>query len=450
MGIGIIKFIPSILNPARVSFLLIIASLLSACASTDSASPHQIAAYEAASAGKINEARKLLGDDSRNSLTTFMLSCLELSEGNLVQARQYADEFVASEPNVSDGMVLRELIANRKAYPKEPWLLSFVAAWKAAGSPTMTDIINMFYPQCDKAMKKCEPREIPETIRSTPDEMLAAFEYGLDCDSEKFVELCLTHTLANTPVPIRLVALNWLDIKLSVHGTELSDELRERALMRQKEVIHELSIDLPQDMNFAIMDVLNKVSDNDRFSAENVEDIEKAVSRHKLAILPIDVYKEYLKRFISLGTQLPYLNASVTAFDVDDISYLIKLKKKALATAETASPEIKDRLAALLWRVGKAQVRHGTLVELLSSVSILHAVSEIRGDKVEMHGKAVAEFGSRLVQTFSTNATSAAYLWPILPLMAESTEYRIRNEIAFYQLFADIDYPPEVLVLLRD
>ncbi len=219
-----------------------------------------------------------------------MLACVELSEGHLSQAKLYADEFIKREPSVADGKVLRELIAQRKADPTESWTHSFASAWRASGSPQMTiDNFSFSESSCGQA-DKCEPREIPETMRNAPEELLAAFDYGLVCDSEKFLELCLTYSSSQTPMPIRLLALQWIDLKLSVESAKLSEHLRSRAKVRKHELIQELALQLPLDMRFPIMAILEETSENEQFSVSQIERIEEAASRPRLAPQTEELY----------------------------------------------------------------------------------------------------------------------------------------------------------------
>ncbi len=114
---------------------LLVACVLSACASTKGWSSNQSSAVEAGLAGKSAEVRELLKLEQDDPFSYFLLSCIELSEGNLSLSRLYADKFIATSPLTPDGAVLVELIEERRAYPDEPWLTSFASAWKAAGSP---------------------------------------------------------------------------------------------------------------------------------------------------------------------------------------------------------------------------------------------------------------------------------------------------------------------------
>ncbi|MDA8084213.1 MAG: hypothetical protein M0024_11200 [Nitrospiraceae bacterium] len=118
-----------------------------------------------------------------------------------------------------------------------------------------------------------------------------------------------------------------------------------------------------------------------------------------------------------------------------------------MATAEKGSPEIKERLANVLVKLGSAQAKHGTLVELLLSFPMFYSAAEIRGDKSaqEQYSSSLA-FTSTLVHL---NLGISSFAWPIRSLVIDSTRLATKNEVAFYQLFTDEAMPAELLQLLR-
>jgi len=430
-------------------FLIIVLATLSGCASTLSVSPNQSAAYKAAMSDDVGKARSLLNKDADNSLSTFMLACFELSDGNLPQAEQYADEFITKEPYIADGRVLRELIKQRKANPSEPWTVSYASAWKASGSPQMTVGVYGFIEESREPSAKCEPREIPEAIKGTPEEMLVAVDYGFGCDSKKFIELCLSHNSLETPVSIKLLVLTCIDLYYRDEDTQLSDDLRKRALALKHDLLEELSAKQPQYMSFPIVAILDQTRDTEEFSPTDIDRIEAAVSRPQVSPSMLELYNDYLNRFLALGSEYPYLRARSELIMAAGTGHSWGLRKKILKTAEKGSPEVRERLARVLEKLGKAQLKHGTVIELLFSLSTLYSAEELRGDKsAKEQLKPIYAFASSLVQT--QNDASPSFFWPIRPLMINSLELAAKNEVAFYQLFADVDTPDELLQLLKD
>jgi len=447
-GANIMKLPSALIFYRSALFLIIALAILSGCANTLSVSPTQSAAYKAAMSGDVEKARNILEKNADNSLSTFMLACFELSEGNLPQARRYADEFIANEPYIADGKVLRELIDQRKAYPSEPWTVSYASAWKASGSPQMTVGIYGFIEESREPSAKCEPREIPEAIKGTPEEMLVAFDYGFGCDPKKFMELCLSHTAPKTPLSIKLLALGCIDLYYSDETTEFSEDLRKRVLSGKHDLLEELSAKQPQYMAFPIVAILDQTRDTEEFSPLAIDRLEEAVSRPLIAPSRIELYDDYLTRFLALNEENPYLNAYSQVIMAEGTGSW-GLRRKILKTAEKGTPEVKKRLARVLEKLGKAQVRRGTVIELLLSFSTLYSAEELRGDKsAQEQLRPIHVFASSLVQI--QNDASPSFFWPIRPLMINSLELAAKNEIAFYQLFADADMPDELLQLLKD
>jgi hypothetical protein len=433
-----------------ILFSIMACALISGCATTRLASSDQFSAYKAAMAGNLNDARNFLKVSGNDSFSKFLLACIELSEEHLSQARRYVDELIILEPSIPEGKVLRELIEQRKAYSAESWTTSFVAAWRAAGSPRMT-VMNDIIERADNEESEtiCENQKIPDRIISTPEELLGAkvFEFGMLCNTENFVKYCLSPNLSETPVAIKLVALKGLD--MARNDSNISEDLRKQAEVRKHELTRELSQQLPRDMKFALMAILDQMADQDRFSITDIEHIEEAVSRPLLAPSLKELYDDYLTRFIALGVSNPYLNASSMAFSVNGILYF-GLRAKTIATAEKESPEVRERLATILDKVGSAQLKHGTVIELLMSIGTLYSAAEIRGDKkMEERLMPLSAYLRKLVLE-NMDIRNAALFWPIRPLMIDATEVQMKNELGFYQLFTDADLPPVLSEMLKN
>lgn len=450
------KFFQSIRTDCiAILFSTMTCALMSGCASTKMGDPNQLSAsYEAAMAGKSDEARNLLKLESGDPFSNFLLACIELTDGNLALSRRYADGFVAANPSVPDGKVLVELIEQRKAYPAEPWLASFAAAWKAGGAPELKAVLNFIERVSSSEQNEtCNKWKIPEAFVGKPEELIAALVSNMGCNTEKFTEVCLSQTSPETPIAIKLLALGFLNSELSQSSckdSKISDDLRERIQTRRREVIEELSHQLKQDMEFPINAIIDQGSKKEEISAMDIEQIEEAVSRPRLSPSPEELYNDYLARFIAVGSQNPYLWASSMAFASDNPFPLFDLKKKVMVTAETASPEVRRRLAEILEKVGRAQVKHKSVLSVMSGINTLRSAAQLKNDKMtEERLDALHHYIRKLYNMRILYATSSSRLWPIRPLMINATEMQVKNEIGVHQQFADVDMPDDFLSLLK-
>ncbi len=119
-----------------------------------------------------------------------------------------------------------------------------------------------------------------------------------------------------------------------------------------------------------------------------------------------------------------------------------------MATAEKGSPEIRQRLATVSEKLGIAELKHGTLIEVLFSIPMLYSAAEIRGDKIAQERiRKIHQFCEKLV--FAGDPKIVIFSWPILPLIADASLMSAKNEIAFSQLFAGVNTPDEFLLLLK-
>ena len=155
-------------------------------------------------------------------------------------------------------------------------------------------------------------RKIPEAVIGTQSELLIAVERGLFCDKDKFTELCLTYTSPETPLPIKLLALGWLDYELSISNTEcspISTDILKRDQQLRREIIQEVSIQQPLYVAFAVLNISMEASEDARLSLTDIENLEEAASRPRWAPIPKELYEDYLKRFIALGSSNPQTRA---------------------------------------------------------------------------------------------------------------------------------------------
>ncbi|MBA4372625.1 MAG: hypothetical protein C0402_07145 [Thermodesulfovibrio sp.] len=433
---------------------LVSCALIAGCTTSKNQGANVLTAYEAAMSNKTEEARKLMKSGHFDSFGSFLLSCLELSDGNMVLARHYADEFIASNPSVPDGKVLVELIEERKAYPDDPWLTSFVDAWKAAGSPELGYIFNLFErPTLAEGNETCKEWNIPEAFVGKPDALIAALDLGIACNTENFVELCLSQTTPETPIAIKLLALTVIDSTLSqssCNDSGISNEASKRITERRHQVMVELTIQSPEDMAFPLIAILDQVKDKNELSLPDIKLIEEAVARPRLSPSAEQLYKDYLPRYIAVGSKTPYLSASSEAFSVISSLFIYELREKMEETAKTASPELKGRIAAILERIGKAEIKNRTMIGAMLGFNWLRSAALIRDDKVaESHLSSLYTYLMKVFSLPIIYAAGSSSLWPIPSLMVDSTDRRIKDEMAVYQIFADIDIEADLLHLLN-
>jgi len=439
-----IKYLQSTL---AILSLIVVCALMSACTSTKAGNPNQLAAYEAAMAGKSDEVRALLKLEPGGSFNIFLLACIELSDGNLSLSRVYADRYIVANPYAPDGKVLVELIEERRAYPEEPWLMSFASAWKAAGSPELKEVYDFLERDHCEESPGCSSWKIPESFVGQPEELIAALDLNLACNEEEFASLCLSKTSPETPIPIRLLALSFLNFE----DKKISDSLLDQIKQRRNDTINELSDQLPSYMVFPLVAKLDQVSGEETFSSADIDEIERIVSRPKLSPLLLELYDDYLARFIAVGSSTPYMSASGMAILVDTSFFTYKLRTKALATSETASPEVRNRLAAILEKVAKAQIEHKTMVGSLFAIANLHSAASIRKDKREEERlQVLSRYTKKLMDSRILNAAFASRFWPIQPLMINATEMAIENEVGVHQLFSDTDIPAVFMPLFEN
>lgn len=443
-----------LVNYKRILLPMCFFLIVAGCATTRVATHDQISAYNSAMAGKPDEARTILKRSEKNSFSKFFLACIELSEGNLVLARHYADEFAAAQPTIPDGKVLIQLIEQRKTYPLESWPISFASAWKASGKPELSKITDFLFDGLITETTLSEKCKLPEGAIGSDNELLAAVDNRPSCDQKKIIELSLAHSSVKMPVSIRLLALAELDYisgspdSSECEGSKLPPDLIKQADEKRHEVVKQLYQELPLDIEFAMMAILDRTADKEKFSTSDIEEIEKAVSRPRLSPLPLEIYKDYFTRFVALGSSNPYVSAAGAARSVDHISYLLTLRRKIMATAKNASPELNERLFVILGKVVRAQIRHRTLTELLISLSLIHSASELRGGQSLQQYKAIKEFARGLIAPVAVIMSSV--IWPIRPLINDSIELQMKDDIVFHQLFADKEAPTEYLNLLID
>jgi hypothetical protein len=197
------------------------------------------------------------------------------------------------------------------------------------------------------------------------------------------------------------------------------------------------------------MNLLDQISPNEGFSLNDIERLEDVVSRPRLAPLRYELYSRYLKRYIGFGAHNPHFNASSMVSLADNNSFSIALKKKALATAETASPEIRKRIADVLEKVGRAHLQRRTIIDFLWSIAVLNSAANIRDDKIlEEHVKAMHTLSSKLFNTLTISAFGASYLWPIRQLVIDSIELSMEDEIGIYQILTGLEIPADLSQVL--
>ncbi len=433
-------------------FILLVLAFNAGCSFTKPIKKEHSLAFGSLWEGDTVKAREYLDTARDNYIKKFLLISVELSDGNLEKAEYYAKQFTAEYENIPDGKVLLNLIQRRKSFPTERWVHSYAMAWQEAGSPALKvlkEFTETEYDWAESQLSKDSSIEIPVC---TFDYLLTSYGIRSGCDNKKDFEYFLGQINSELPVEMKLLLLYYLDSDVFLPDSlEITNELRQEIKRKRSDIIHQLSIELPLDMEFEIMDILGESSKEDPLSLKELEMLEKAVELKRLAPLPYELYSLYLNKFQSLKSKEPYFNA----YELVSSSHIISpftshLMGRIDASLENATPEMKKRLANILEKLGKAHIKRKVLVDFLIGIAPLRSAYIIKGD---------TEAEERLMEGYNTikksfqivvySYASSLYL-PIAPLMIDTIEYTLNDEIGFYLLLTSDEMPEVISEILEE
>ncbi len=438
----------------QVFYLLIVSIIVlnSGCSISRPIQKEQSLAYESLWERKPEKARKYLDAAHDNYITKFLLISIELSEGNLDKAKYYAEQFIADHKDIPDGKVLLNLVERRKSFPDERWVHSYAMAWQEAGSPKLK-VIEEFFKDYWWNIKSHDYEENRKEIPvCTLDYLLASHGISSNCENKKDFEDFLGQINPNLPLEIKLLLLNYLDTDVFLPDSfEITDALKEEIERKRKEIIHQLSIDFPSYIVFEIMDLLEQFPEEKTLSLKEIEILEKTVSRKRLAPPKYELYSLYLKRFQSLGSKNPYFDAYQTAGVADVLFLPSNLTRIINASESTITTPMKMRLANILEKVGKAYLRRKVFTNFLLGIGSLSSAYRIRGD--EEAEERLKEAYNKIRNTFnvvSSSHASSVAIWPIAPLMIDTIEYEVKDEIGFYLLLTGEEMPEAISEIINE
>lgn len=439
----------------RLLFHLVIISIFIlnlGCSLSKPIRKNQALAFGSLWEGEPEKAREHLDNAHDNYVTKFLLISLELSEGNLEKAEYYAEQFIADHKDIPDGKVLLNLVHRRKSFPDERWVNSYAIAWRDAGSPKLK-VIEEFYNDYWWNTENQDYQDYRKEISvCTFDYLLISYGISSDCDNKKDFEDFLGQINSDLPLEIKLLLLNYLDYDGFLPDSfEITDELKQKVKRKQSDIIHQLSIELPSDMEFAIIDILKQSPDEEPLSTHQIQMLEKAVSRKRLAPPKHELYSLYLKRYQSLGSKNPHFDAYIAAGMSDSFLLSSNLRKRIEASSENASPQMKKRLANILEEVGKAYLKTKVLINFLVGISILPSAYKISGDeKAEEHLKEAFNTIKNTLQIVTSTHASSVIILPITPLMIDAIEFHVKNEIGFYLLLTGEEMPDVISGIINE
>jgi hypothetical protein len=406
-------------------------------------------AYSSLMYNETDKARAYLNRARDNYVKKFLLSCHELSEGNIDLAKQYAEEVVHECKELPEGRVLINLIDRRESHPNENWVNSYVFAFRESGSPELSLIENLLFAGYDDNKNegnneaKCENIKIPEKYIGTPKELLFAFEHFSMCNNDKYLEILLNVT-SEMPFEIKLLALSNFEF---LHDDEsLKEELSIRIKKKRTELIRQLSTEQVSYMYFAIMDILEQMPETIPLKEDKLKKLEKAVSREKFGPSRFDLFNYYLMLFKDLNASNPLLSAAMVTSSVYP-AYPTGLINMTIEPTKYAEEQQKERLTKILEKVAKATLKRRALIDYLIGSSLLMRVSNLRDDKeLERKAREIKKYAAKL--TFQI--TSSPNLWPITPLLNETIKLSMEDEIGYFQLFTDEEMPEVISELINE
>jgi hypothetical protein len=334
-------------------------------------------------------AREYLDKSHDNYVKNYLLSCNELSEGNLYMAKQYAEEVVNKCKDLPEGKVLMNLISRRESHPKEKWLNSYVFAFRDSGSPELSSNQNLLFTHYDNNETEgineanCENIKIPEKYIGTPQELLLATDQHIPfCNTDKYLEILLRIT-PEMPFEIKLLALS--SFKLWLDDEKLKEELRNRIKKKRLELIRQRSTEQTSYMYFAIMDIIEQMPNSKPLIEENLIKLEQAVSREKFGPSRFDLFNYYFSLYEDLNVSNPLLSAAMvtgSAYPAYPSGLYMSIEP-----TKYVEEDQEERLAKVLVKMAKANFKRRALIDYLIGSSLLMRASDLIDDK-ELEEKA--------------------------------------------------------------
>jgi hypothetical protein len=425
--------------------LLAIAVLAGVCSAADSEMEiFQPIYLKLLITGDTKEARQQLEPLADTYEKVFLMSCIEMTDGNLDKAKSYAEQMIAMKPEVPDGKVLLGLINRRMAAPDESWVESYLSAWKAEGSPKLAfmDFDNLLGWLIDDG-GGLHITYYPETlaaVRESPDELLVSYATGITNSPAKSIEMALKYSAPNAPLGVRLLALS----ELNINYEEISGEIRQNAESRKSKLIHQLAEELPSVMLYDLMILVEETSDREVFDEADISRLEEIAKRKKLSLSMPELYKIYKRRFQELGLDNRYFQASTAANTYNAFS-TNNVKDKILTTAENASEEVRLRLAAVLDKIGKAHMSQKTAIDFFIANNFFRQAAKLQGEKDSLDR--IEEIDIFIISDLSLTGMYGAFstmYWPIRSLNIEAIDSMMENEVRYFLLFTDTPMPDEL------
>lgn len=439
----------------RLLFHLIIISIFilnSGCSLSKPIRKKQALAYGSLWEGEPEKAREYLNSARDNHITKFLLISIELSEENLEKAEYYTEQFIADHKDIPDGKVLLNLVQRRKSFPDERWVHSYAIAWREAGSPKLKvfeEFHKDYWWNIENQDYEDNRKEIPVC---TLDYLLASHGIITDCDNKKDFEAFLGQITSDLPLEIKLLVLNYFASDVFLPDSFIiSDELKQEIKRKRSDIIHQLSFELPSDMKFAIMDILEQTPREEPLSLNQIELLEKAVARQRLAPSKYELYSLYLARYRSLGSKNPQWDAYQVAGMSNIIFIPSNLTRRIDASVINANPQMKKRFANILEKVGKAYLKRKVFIDFLLGIGLLPSAYRIRGDKEAE--ERLKEAYNTIRNTFhivSSSYASSVAIWPIAPLMIDAIEFELKDEIGFYLLLTGKEMPDVISGIINE
>ena len=438
----------------RLLFHLIIISIIivtSGCSLFRPIKKEHFLAYSHLWEQETAKARKYIDAAHDNYVKKFLLVSLELSEGNLEKAEYYAEQFIADHKDIPDGKVLLNLVQRRKSFPDERWVYSYAEAWRKAGSPRLK-VIEEFLKDYDWNIEEDDCEDYRKDIPVCTFDYLLTSYGNSGCDNRKDFEDFLGQIKPDVPLEIKLLVLYFLDSDVSLPDSfVISDELKQEIKRKRREIIHWLAIEFPSYMGFEIIDILEQSPEAETLSIKEIEMLEKAVARKRLSVSRDEIYSLYLKQYQYLGNKTPYHDAYIAAGMADHVLLFSNLRSKIDASAETATTQMKKRLSNILEEAGKAYLKRKAVIDILLGVGALYDAYRIRGDKEAEKSlkEASIAFKENIFNVHSFFAGSIEFL-PVAPLIIDTIEFKVRDEIGFYLLLTGEEMPKILSELINE
>lgn len=376
----------------------------------------------------------------------FLMACIELTEGSLDKAGDYAKQLVHMKPDVPDWEILAGLIKRRMSHPEEAWVDSFIAVWKAQGSPELSMNDSFFiWSMIDGTSLDVDSVPALKAVQGTPDELLVSYAIDNSYDPAKQLELALKYSGQDMPLEIRLFALSVMDI----HYENVAGDLRERTGVRRLELVRQLAGEFPSLMIYDLYVLLEETSGTDTFDEAEITRLENIVKKRKLSLSRAALYDMYKRRFEKLGMPGLFYQAS-SANHAYTIFATNLVREKFKATAEAADNKVKLRLAEILEKIGLAHIRQKTLFDLIFGRVLLHDSAGLNADgEAVNYMDDINAFTDEFTITIISRA-NATFYWPIRPLFNEAVEQSMEDEIKYGMLFSDKPMPEALTRLLKE